>query len=267
MVFSRVRIVCLLAVSLLVSACMQTDNFAPVSQPSQSGAQTQNASMPDALDPNDPMVAHMLARQQVDPNRLSKRNAYVHYTDEYPQYQGKKELRATYVAPPPLPPVLPQRKADVVTPQHKPAYVSKIAFSPAAPVKPVVRSPAVQSSLTVTSLDLRPRGAAIEGVRFGEHPGKTRIVVDVSERVPFRAWMQDENHVLVMQVADSHVATERGRVLQNHPLVRAYGFRQGENGGQEFIVTFKKPVQLDYKATLPPNSTYQNFRIVLDLSA
>lgn len=255
------RVMILMAVLIVANGCSQVSNFAPLSQSNERDVQSQSASAQQAIDPNDPLVAHMLARQAVDPVHVSKRNAYVHSVDEYPQYQGKKELRVTRFVPP-LPPAMPERKADLVTPMQKPAHVSKIAFSGPASVKPVV-----QNSLTVTSLQLRDRGAAIQGVRLGEHPDKTRIVVDVSEDVSFRAWMQDENHVLVMLVEDSHVATQRGKVLRGHPLVKAYGFRQGDDGAQEFIVTFKKPVNLTYKAKLEPNSTYQNYRIVVDLKA
>ncbi|MGH1397789.1 MAG: hypothetical protein ACRBCT_01085 [Alphaproteobacteria bacterium] len=269
---------CLVGV-LALGACQQTTGRAPVSYGSKVYKQdrSENSTLyskttTPAPDINDPLAAHMLARKQVDPKHVSKRNAYVHYEDEYPELAGAKNFTNTYTPPPVLPPIKPSRGlsvapiqqysgggASIPVPDSKPARADKISYS-------ALVATTQANALTVQPMAVRELGAAIRDVRIGDHPGKTRIVVDVTNQVKFDAWLQDDNHVLVMRVPDSRVETELGKVLQNHSLVKAYGFRKKGNE-QQFIVTLKRAADLTYKAILKPNATYRNYRIVLDLNS
>jgi len=137
------------------------------------------------------------------------------------------------------------------------AVVSVISnLAPAAGLDNAVEMNAVDVKSTRSS-------GTVKGIRFGDYPEKTRMVLDLSENAPFKADMQ--NGQLVLDLPQTGWSGELHKVL-NNPLIKSYTASPVKNGGTRLSLELKKPVRVLGSSALPPNSQYGH-RIYLDLAA
>lgn len=107
--------------------------------------------------------------------------------------------------------------------------------------------------------------AAVNSIRFGEHPGKTRMVLDLTGASTYKADVDNNEHVLFVELSKADWATTGEKVL-SHPLVAAYATQPSKSGGTTLALKLKKPVKIVGSAALPPSSS-KGHRIYLDLAA
>lgn len=106
---------------------------------------------------------------------------------------------------------------------------------------------------------------AVQNIRFGEHPGKTRMVLDLSGESKYRADVDNNEKLLLIELSGAGWATTQQKLI-THPLVSGYTAQPGANGGTMLALELKKPVKILGSAALKPNSS-RGHRIYLDLAS
>lgn len=110
-------------------------------------------------------------------------------------------------------------------------------------------------------------GALIQGVRVGEHPDKIRLVLDVSKKTAWRADLDNNEGLLVVELPD---ATWNGSAMSDRfgklPVLRSYRVEPMNNGaGYILIAQLKKNTQIINQAAYPALSGHGK-RLVVDLA-
>ena len=264
----NIRFFALCAAILIMSACV------PATTQSTDEARTTRApaARPYILGGKkelDPMEQHMRARKMVDPGDTSPTHRYTYLAEDYQAriagkrskaVAGKPDSSAVVPAKKPLrnlasaiPAAKPQSKSEaVVTPASKP--VSKKKAVKVASAKKPASKPVVKSS-----------GANVTAVRIGNHPDKTRLVLDVSGSAQFDYKMDQKKNVLIITLKGTGWDTEAKRVFSSHNLLMAYLAKPIKGGGTMLAIKMKKPATLLFKTTYPPSSG-KGYRIVLDVA-
>ena len=102
-------------------------------------------------------------------------------------------------------------------------------------------------------------------LRIGNHPGKTRLVFDVEKPIDFQTQMIDGGKALVVRFDQGGWAGSAKGLYSSHELLQ--GYQAGAvSDGSEIRFDLKKPADVSMKTVYPPNETYNNYRIVVDLS-
>lgn len=109
-----------------------------------------------------------------------------------------------------------------------------------------------------------PAAYTIDQIRFGEHPEKTRIVLDASGPVPFQYALDAQGTGLVIELPDTDWAATAQSWLSNSPVVESFTTASGANGGTKLSVGLKRPASIQWADILPPNGQ-SGHRIVLDI--
>ncbi len=157
---------------------------------------------------------------------------------------------------------VPYHKPD----STKPAKV-RVAVAPPVSVKarkkitPVVASP-VKIAKASTSIT-QPMGSFVSDVRFGVHPDKTRMVLDVSDKTKFSHAMIDGDKVL--EVTLEGAAWDAGQRLKilNHPFI--LGYRAKTDANQTVLrIKLKESARVKWATSFAPSGT-KGYRLVFDI--
>jgi hypothetical protein len=108
-------------------------------------------------------------------------------------------------------------------------------------------------------------GAGVLSVRIGEHPGKTRIVLDLDGVSPFRHDLDRNENVLIITLPEAVWKTSSQKDFSAHPLLGSYRTQPGKNGGTVLVLRFKKPVRLAAATALGPGGAAA-YRILFDIA-
>lgn len=163
---------------------------------------------------------------------------------------------------PPPPPVKPEATiaapeiadAPPVVPPEKSADASGVTEEkPAAPV--------VAAAEPVASTS----GTNVSGIRVGEHPGKVRIVLDLTGPAKFTADVDNGEKLLLVDLPDAGWSTDMAQALKS-PLVKGYSAQKNASGGTTLAIELAGPSKLLMATALAPNQTYGH-RIALDVGS
>lgn len=155
----------------------------------------------------------------------------------------------------------------------KPAAPVPEAKAPAEPPKKAEKAeqPVVSESKPVAEVPPAKAGApsgalSVTGVRVGDHPGKTRLVFDLTGPTKFTAELDAAENLLVVELpgASSGLAAEKN--FGGHPLLKSYS-AQSSPEGTRLVFELKKSARLAMKTSMLPNPTYMHHRVVIDLAA
>ncbi len=255
----------------------------------------------DALTPEQ---QHLRARRQVDPSHPSKTRNYtskaveadvneeVHFrvlrlkdgryeplsdVNAAEQTRAKNAYRA--IAPKPAHKPFSKEKSVIVaskshTPQKKVVKDPKI-------VKPskVINTQEVSNNARTASKpkkiewsffsrpSVMPADFTVTSVRMGEHPGKTRFVLDVSGSVKFETRLDNKGRMFFVTLPATAWKAQDEKMLKDHALIKGYAVRRTSNGKSILAVGLKKDAELVFSTLYGPNKTYTNYRVVFDLRA
>lgn len=108
------------------------------------------------------------------------------------------------------------------------------------------------------------RAADISNVRIGVHPDKTRMVVEIDGKVPYKIFTLSNPYRVVVDLPE--VGWKLGSASGNpgSGVVESYRFGLFQPGNSRLVVDIKRPVKLINHVLLPPTSKYPN-RLVFDL--
>ncbi|HBR69466.1 MAG TPA: hypothetical protein DEA55_08840 [Rhodospirillaceae bacterium] len=216
-----------------------------------------------------PLEAHMRARKNVHPANTKSASAY---TRKYNPAEEEGHVRVLSLEPADgsgaavaevqyaaaeTPVAAEEKKSSHPVPGHKPFVAGGVDNIP--PPSPKLEKAAV------SDVHLAQGGTSIENIRFGDHPGKTRIVIDVSETAKFSHHLSDENKVLDINISGAAWGAGIEAKILQHPLILGYRATTDANG-THLTLKLKKPGKVVWSAALKPDHG-KGDRVVFDIAA
>ncbi len=108
------------------------------------------------------------------------------------------------------------------------------------------------------------KGAAkLANIRMGEHPGKTRFVMDVGSQTPFSYDLDNEERVLVIELPEAQHEQKMTATISQSPYISSYVTQASEKGSR-IIVQLKQPVKVIAAETIGA-TPMQGQRIYFDI--
>lgn len=219
----------------------------------------------ESADYDDPLQQHLRARRMVNPDDTSERHAYTRTVGD----NEPSPLQDNMVTPAHKPSRgTPWRlwSKDKVEPEPAHQAVARVSTPPSKPQRTAALSAPEPAPAPVRKLSPSSGGhASVLGLRIGQHPGKTRIVLDVSASTPFTYHMEESKNVLVVELPDADWGADAKKVFNNHPLLLAYLAKPTSSGGTFLAIKMNKKSELVFKTTYPKSGA-SNFRIVFDVA-
>lgn len=219
-----------------------------------------------------PLENHMRTRDKVEPSKISKSKSYTKnvrnaHVDEDVHYRVLKLQKDIASLRSDLENIVPQLRTPYPPePGHKPEFKTAAATQKEDPVQ-VVKAPKLKpkpvkktSAKKVSSADV-----IVTALRTGEHPGKTRLVLDVSGESQYEAALDNEQRVLVIDLPRTEWNAAQSKSFGKHGLLKRYQV-QSRGDGSRLLIELKKAVTIPTNLALKPNRQ-RGHRIVLDLAA
>jgi N-acetylmuramoyl-L-alanine amidase len=132
---------------------------------------------------------------------------------------------------------------------------------------------ALAALVTVLCLGAVDRGAPaaqpdprVTAVRLGAHPGMTRIVLDVSERVDYRVFLLADPYRVVIDLPELSWDAPPPRADQSVGLIKGYRYGLFAPGTWRVVLDIAAPVRVKDVRLLEPREGYR-YRLVLDLAS
>lgn len=181
----------------------------------------------------------------------------------------------------------PQNRTGRITSQTR---VPKPGFKPLTPQHmasaPVMDEIAVQMAEAPPTPPRRPQGSLREddmqapaqearefsradtvatGVRLGEYPGRTRVVIDLNGQTNHSYKVDNAAHVLRIELPGVAWGIEKRRTFRGHPFFSSFIANELPGGGTVLDIQLKHAVKVDKAVALPPNETYGH-RVYFDVT-
>ncbi len=179
------------------------------------------------------------------------------------------------VPAPPSPSQLSEEVATIentgIPPPPAPAqeHGGVIASGPPTPATPAP-DPKATPPPTIASAQAAPAplpsGPSVTAVRVGAHPGKMRIVLDVSDKTAFTADLDSEEKILLVELPNAHWRAVPENTFGANPILTSYRTEAMSNGGTRLIFSLKAASALLYSGAMGGEAGNGN-RIVIDISA
>jgi len=159
------------------------------------------------------------------------------------------EMPAEPLAHAPAPPLVIEPEARTKTP-HK-EKIEKVA----PPGEKHVAKPDVSSGT----------GPTVTALRTGDHPGKTRLVLDLTQATHFSADLDPAENLLVIEMPEITWAAAPEKSFGAHPLLKSYT-AEATKTGTRLVIELKGPAKLAMKSAFKPSEGHGH-RIVLDIAS
>ncbi len=108
------------------------------------------------------------------------------------------------------------------------------------------------------------REAVVMGARIGEHPDRTRFVVELSEPVAMRTFTLNNPNRVVIDMPAVRWHLDGPPRPSGRGAVRSYRYGMFRPGNARFVIDLNQPVNVSEPLVLPPENGY-GYRVVLDL--
>ncbi len=108
--------------------------------------------------------------------------------------------------------------------------------------------------------------AQVRGLRIGENPGFTRVVIDVERRLDAKVMFLADPYRMVIDLPEVRFALAAKGHAPGRGVVSALRFGLFKPGASRIVLDLKRPVRLSRRFDLPPRGT-GNWRLVFDLKA
>jgi N-acetylmuramoyl-L-alanine amidase len=106
--------------------------------------------------------------------------------------------------------------------------------------------------------------AVVMGARIGEHPDRTRFVVELSEPVEMRTFTLNNPNRVVIDMPAVRWHLEGPPRPSGNGAVRSYRYGMFRPGNARFVIDLNKPVVVSDALVLPPENG-MGYRVVIDL--
>ena len=128
---------------------------------------------------------------------------------------------------------------------------------------PATDSPAAQKGGAAGAQVLAPE-PIVMGARIGEHPDRTRFVVELSDPVDIRTFTLTSPNRVVIDMPAVQWHLEGPPRPSGHGAVRSYRYGLFRPGNSRFVIDLDQPVAVADALVLPPENGL-GYRIVIDL--
>jgi N-acetylmuramoyl-L-alanine amidase len=108
------------------------------------------------------------------------------------------------------------------------------------------------------------RAADVSDVRIGVHPDKTRMVIELSEKLPYRVFTLQDPHRLVIDLPEVEWKIPPTPRSPTGSIISSYRFGLFQSGNSRLVVDIDKPAKLVNHILLPSSQNHP-YRLVLDL--
>lgn len=162
----------------------------------------------------------------------------------------------------------PQKQNASVTPQENTRAPQGNALAPqktAVAPQAAAQKAAPPPQSNTDTVPASTGGNEIKAVRFGEHPDKTRIVLDVSDKIAFDYDIDNGEQILMLELGADWGGDEQHNV-SGSDMVSAYSAMPDGQGGTRVAIQLKKAGQISWAQYIPP-AAGKNHRIVLDVTS
>jgi hypothetical protein len=130
--------------------------------------------------------------------------------------------------------------------------------------KPVMNKPVAKKSKPSMKKDM-PTGSGVWRVRIGDHPGKTRIVLDLAGASAYSYDIDNAEKLLLIDLPGTKWSAAASKTWRKHPLIAGYSASDNGNGGTMLAIQLKKSTNILKSVPLAPNNVHGH-RIMFDLS-
>ncbi len=105
----------------------------------------------------------------------------------------------------------------------------------------------------------------VRGIRFGVHGSRTRIVIDITHKVDFKARLLSHPPRAVVDLSEVRWRVARDPLGRPRGLARGHRFGLLEPGRSRLIVDLRSAARIAARFTIPPGEEHPYWRYVLDL--
>ena len=151
----------------------------------------------------------------------------------------------------------PNMAAPVV---RTPLPVTQTPYIP--PAKKVAAAPS--SYRNKSAPPVQDGKATIFDVRSGEHPGKTRLVLDTNAKTNFTVDVDNNENIMVVDLPGTIWTAPTSKSFAKSSIISSYNIEKSDTGSL-MIIQLKKNARITYQKSLPSNQGAGQ-RIVLDVS-
>lgn len=209
-----------------------------------------------------PIEQHMKARRDVDPTKINRKNKFSKTVDDY-EVADKENFRVVRVDED-VSSIDKEMKAKGLKIEADPLKRQKDAKSYVQRV--LAKHEASQSgSSQPKETDISVSQSTVKNVRVGQHPGKTRIVLDVSGKTSFQTRLENSNKTLVITLPSATWGAKSKTKANGGSLVKGYD-ASNSGSGSVLKIALGEPGRLAYQKAMKPSGKYGH-RIVLDVVA
>lgn len=128
------------------------------------------------------------------------------------------------------------------------------------PVTPAISAPSQSGGKTVSG----DGNSTVKRVRLGEHPDKTRIVLDVSGPATYRYDLDNSENLLVIELPDASWSANTQWQGSKSPLLSSYSAAAAGSSGSRLVIQLKESATVTGESVIKENG-YPDYRIVIDL--
>ena len=148
-----------------------------------------------------------------------------------------------------------------------------LALAPAAaqapardPISGILQRQDAARPATVPT-QVRPPAAqapVVMGARIGEHPDKTRLVLELSDPVTLRAFSLANPNRVILDLPEVGWRLGSPPVPSGRGVIKAYRYGVFRPGSSRMVIDLNRPVRLAETLVLPPAGGF-GYRVVIDL--
>ena len=158
----------------------------------------------------------------------------------------------------------------------EPTMASGNSFQPNIPVAPapVYREPYIAPAKKVRSAPssyMKKSAPAYNGgnatifdVRTGEHPGKTRIVLDSNAKTSYSVDIDNNENIMVVDLPSANWGASTSKSFPKSSIISSYSV-ENSGSGSLLVLQLKRNARVTYQKSLPSNSGAGQ-RIVMDVA-
>lgn len=107
----------------------------------------------------------------------------------------------------------------------------------------------------------------VRSIRFGQHQEQTRIVLDLTRKLPVEVRALHEPPRLVIDLPEVRWRIEPHRLSKPRGLARASRYGKLEAGRSRLVVDISRPFRIVDELVLPPSGGSPYYRLVIDIAA
>lgn len=156
--------------------------------------------------------------------------------------------------------------------------LAPVAIAPPLPTAPVVlpATPAAKTPIKPAAkptpppkaekhVSAAPKSLAVDAVRVGDHPDKTRIVIDSATPITMNADLDLQEKVLILDVQGAHAASGTKKIADSK-MVRSFNIKPSGAGAAQAVFELSGQTKILRSSVMPPTPENPHYRAIIDLA-